>query len=345
MLPFGFGTPCGFWLRGCDIATYADFLRQHANPDSRVRRLYWIYGEEEIFRYFTVSRIKELLDVTPFNTMSLSLVDTPETEIWASLNQHPLDSTQRRLLVIHEAQRLQHLDRLESWISDNQTTRGRSATAVFLSTDPEWENPVKEVLQKSSSAQYVRCSLPKDDDDRLRRAQEVICAWGPEGTISKTAAGVLAQHVNFDMGEALAVMRKASLFPGMALSVEAIRSLAPRRVEEDIVWSLIALDKQRAAEAVVEADQYTDLGRMIGTLTAHVEMLSRINEVLTVSKSVKDTAKRIRAKEQYVRRLYPYARLYPRKEAIRRTLLLGRFDDAWQQGAREGVLEALLASW
>lgn len=323
------------------MSTYADFLRQHAKEGARVRRLYWVYGEEEMFRLLTVDRIKQLSGVHQFNVSRLSAFDTPETEIWAALNQHPLDSDQKRLIVVTEAQRLQHLDRLESWIKDNQTTRGRNATAVFVSSEPEWDHPLREFVGKSSSAQHVKCSLPKNESDRLKRAQEVICAWG---NIDRTIAGVLAVRVNFDMAEAFGVMRKAALFPEARLTVSVIENLAPRKVEEDVVWALIALNKRKAVEALVEAST-TSASRIIGSLSTHVEALGRLNAVVASTKTIKDAAHRIGAREQYVRRLYPFARLYPRAEVTRRTLLLTRLDAAYNRGAREGVLESLIALW
>lgn len=315
----------------------------HSGENARVRRLYWVYGEEDMFRFLAVRRIKDLCQAQQFNTLNLSAMDTPETEVWANLNQHPLDSEQKRLIIVHEAQRLEHLDRLAHWLKDNQGNRKKPATAVFVSNDADWADEVKEIFSKSSAAQYVKCALPKDETDRLKRAQDIICTWG-HGNIDRTSAGVLALRVNFDMAEAYAVMAKAALFPQAKVTVSAIEKLAPRHVEEDVVWALLSLNKRKAAEAVVVAGPEVT-GRVLGTLATHVDMLARINSVLTVSTGAKDAAKRIGAREQYVRRLYPLARLYPRKEAVRRTLLLSRLDAAFNQGAREGVLESLLALW
>lgn len=323
------------------MGTYSDFLRTHSGQNPRVRRLYWVYGEEDMFRVLTVARIKQLSNTHSFNITRLSVSDTPETEIWASLNQHPLDSEQKRLIIVHDAQKLKHLDRLVAWIKDNQTVRGANATAIFVSTDSDWEDEAREDIAKSSSATLVKCALPKDESDRLKRAQEIICAWG---TVDWTTAGVLALRVNFDMAEAFAVMQKASLFPDYRLSPGAIEALAPRKVEDDIVWALVGLNKRKAIEAVTE-NPVSDVSSIIGTLSTHVEMLSRINAVLPSSKSVKEAASKARAREQYVRRLYPHARLYPRKEAVRRTMLLTRLDRSLQRGAKEGVLEALIALW
>lgn len=325
------------------MGTYNDFLRLHDSTDSRVRRLYWVYGEEDLFRVLVANRIKKLADVQQFNTTYLNASENSESEIWAVLNQHPLDSDQQRLLFVQNAERLSRLEEMVAWLKDPQTTRGCNATVVFLSNDSEWEAEEREFVSKSSTAMIVKCALPKDPSDRLKRAQDIICAWG-DGNITRTNAGVLAQRVNFDMAEAHAVMRKAALFPEAQVNVGAIELLAPRRIEDDIVWALVTMQKRLAAEALSEVS-ITDAGKIIGALSTHVEMLARLNGVMVVSNSARDAARRVRGKEQYVRRLYPYARFYPRREAVRRTLLLSRMDRAYSSGSREGVLESLVALW
>lgn len=323
------------------MANYTDFLRQHAGEKPRVRRLYWVCGEEEVFRLAVVARLKEVAAVAPYNTLTLSAAETPESEIWAHLNQHPLDSDQKRLIVVHEAQRLVGLNRLVSWVKDNQTVRSRNAVAIFVSSDPDLEHEERDALAASSSALIVKCSLPKDEKDRLKRATEIVCAWG---NIDSTVAGVLVKRVNYDMHEALAFMQKANLFPNARISVAAVEALTPRRVEEDVVWSLIGLNKRKAVEAVEEA-AHTEAGFVLGSLAAHIEALGRLNAVLSSTTSVRDMARKIEAREGYVRTLLPYAKFYSRKETVRRTVLLNRMDDAYHRGAKEGVLEALIALW
>lgn len=305
-----------------------------------MRRLYWLFGEEVVFRNLAVERIKELHGATPWNTLTLTLRDTPEPEVWAAVNQHPIDTNEKRLLVIQDADRLKNLENLTGWLKDSQITRSGKMTAVFVSSDQEWEDDAREVVAKSSSAMYVKCALPKNEDDRLKRAVEIIQSWG---NVSSTHAGVLAMRVNFDMAEARAVMEKMSYFPEAALTTKTVELLAPRKVEEDIVWSLLALNKKKATEALVETSP--DVGRIIGSLSTHVDALARLNNVLGTAKNIRDAAQRTSIREAYVRRLWPLARLYPRKEAVRRTLLLNRLDNLHQQGAKEGVLESLVALW
>lgn len=323
------------------MGNYNDFLRQYEKEGARVRRLYWVYGEEPVFKELVLARIRELSGVSQFNVTRLSADSTSESEIWAALNQHPLDSDQTRLLVIREAQRLKHVDRLEAWLKDNQTIRGRNATAVFLSESSDWEDAVREVVSKSSSAQVVKCSLPKNEADRTKRAKEIICAWG---NIDPVTAGVLAERVNYSMSDAYGVMWKASVFPQAHLSAAAVEKLAPRRVDEEFVWNLLALKKRLAAEAIAES-QASDVGQILSALSTHLAALVALNPIVATTRSVKDAAFRVGEREQYVRLLMPLARLYPPPEANRRMALLARMDHAHLSGAREGVLEALTALW
>lgn len=317
------------------MSTFTDFQRTHTGEKARVRRLYWVHGEEETLRLEVVARVREMAGALPFNTLTLDAGEIPESEIWAHLNQHPLGSEQKRLVVVHRAEHLVHLDRLTAWAKD----RSRNAVAVFESSDPDLVHPEQAVLSKSSSAMVVHCTLPKAPDARLRRAIEIVQSWG---NIDPVTASVLVKRVNFDMAEARAFMRKVSLFPAVrerGVSAQVVYALAPRRVEEEVIWALIACNKRAAVEAVTEGEVNVPL--VIATLAAHIETLSLMNALLTSTTGIKDMAYKMEAREHHIRMLFPYAGLYPRREAVRRTLLLTRLDKA----PHEGLLEALIALW
>ena len=325
------------------MTTYNVFSRQHAAEDARVRRLYWICGSEEILRFLALDRIKALFHPSPYNIFTVSTRDTPEVEIWAGLNQHPLDSDQRRLYVVHGAEKLENLNPLLAWVKDPQTTRGRNTTAVFVSSDADWVGEEKEIIAKLSNAQVVRCSLPVSEEDKMKRAQEIVCAWG---NINRISAGTLLSRVGFDLHEALAVMQKASLFPEMRVSVAAIQKLAPLRVDEDVVWDLLALQRRKAAEAIASPDTEVKVGYVLSSLSSHVAALARLYPFTSRSRlTLKEVAKQTQLREGYVRRLVPFSRHYPPTEVARRMRLLSHLDAVWHQGANEGVLESLVVQW
>jgi DNA polymerase III delta subunit len=323
------------------MSTFGDFWRNHTGEKARARRLYWICGPEEVLRLTALEMVRGLVAAEPYNVLTVSTRDTSTPEIWAGLNQYPMSSDHRRLYVEHEAQALKDLAPLEAWLKDPSTTRGKNTTAVFMSSAPDWEGDTKETVARSSSAFYVRCALPQNEEDRMKRAQEIVCRWG---NIDRTVAGVLLQRVNFNLYEARAVMQKAALFPQSRVTVAAVQQLAPLRVEEDIIWSLLALNRRKAAEAVAVGE--ANVSNVIGALSTHVETLGRMNPLMATGRiSLREVCRRTKIKEQYARRLASYARLYPSDEVIRRTRLLERMDTAWQSGAREGVLESLIAQW
>lgn len=328
------------------MGSYNDFLRLHASPEAKVRRLYWVCGEEVTLREMVLERVKELADVPDFHYHSVVVGPTKEPDVWGLLNQYPADPLKRRLVIVRDAERLKNMEMLKDWLTTSlfRGSRTPGTTAVFLSNAAEWpmdhEVATREVLVKSSTALYVRCALPKDERDRRKRVQEILCGWG---NIDPTHAIILAERVNFDMAEARTVMAKAAYFRG-TLNARAIEALAPVKVEDDIVWSLLGLDKRRASQALQELPD-TQVSRVIGALTAHVEVLGRLNGVLTRGLSVRDLSSKMNISETYARKLLPFAKLYPRKATVHRTLLLNKVDAAWQRGAREGVLEVLVAGW
>jgi hypothetical protein len=323
------------------VSTFSDFWRTHTGEKARARRLYWICGVEEILRLTALDVIRDLAQALPFNTTVVTARETSEAEVWAGLNQHPLDSEHKRLYVVHDAHLLKNLDPLVAWLKDPGTSRGKNTTAVFVSSEPDWEGEAKEIVVKSSTSFFLKAALPANADDRMKRAQEIVCRWG---NIDATTAGVLLERVNFDLYYAKSVMDKAALFPDARVTYAAVQQLAPQQVEEEIVWSLVAVNRRKAAEAGAVAPVV--IGPVIGALSTHVETLGRMHPLMATGRiPLREVCRRAKIKESYARRLAPYARLYPADEVARRTRVLERLDTAWQAGAREGVLEALVALW
>lgn len=304
--------------------------------------MYWVCGEEPVLRSLVTDQIVAMYGALPYNTFRLSAREIPESEIWAHLNQHPLDSEQKRLLVVTDAERLEQPIRLEGWLAENQRTRNKNVCAIFVADEPDLTSPLYKVLNASSSAVYVRCTLPKAPEDREKRAVDMICSWG---RINPINARVLYEHVGGDLYEARAVMQKAGFFPEAEVNVGAIRVLAQPRVQDEIVWNLISGRRKAAADALA-AGTDVPVGKVLATLAAHLEYLGRLYDLMSLPTfSIADAARRLDIRQQYVRLLSPHARLYPANEVTRRLYLLARLDHLYQQGARDGILEAVVAGW
>lgn len=297
-----------------------------------MRKVYWVCGEEDTLIRATIDRLTELLVASEFNCDRLFCDEIPETEVWSVLDRHPIDTRTMRLIVVYGAERLKHLDRIGEWLQANKSGP-RRVCLVFVAAGDE----APEQFPAGSNSCVVRCSLPQAHDARRKRAVEILTGWGCE----PLAARAVLDHVGYDLSEARHVIDKAKYFPKMSLSREVAVAFAPRSTGSDFVSALLALRKRDAVAACAD----TDISLVLGSLATHVQALSMINRYLPVGLSLGEIAHATGLKEGYVRSLHPYARFYPRREAMRRTFLLERLDHAHAHGADDGVLEALIAAW
>lgn len=324
------------------MASYPEFVRLSAKRS--LRRLYWVCGDQSALREEVVKEITRQAAVADLDFVSMDASSVKESAVWAALNQYPLDPSKRRLVVVRGAEQLRNLAMLSDWL-DAKTMRSPKTpgtTAVMVSATPEWpldHNPeLRAKVVKGWTSMYVRCSLPKED--RKKRAGEIICGWG---RISQPTAEMLAERVGFDMGVAKGVMAKTVYFKG-EVTPKMVEFLSPRAPEDSYAEALLGLDKPRAAESIAELER-NEVSRAIGRLASELEMLGRMHGILTRGLSIREMATRLNVSETRIRRLLPIAKLYPRKAVVHRSLLLHKADAAWQRGAREGVMEMLVAAW
>jgi DNA polymerase III delta subunit len=327
------------------MATYTDYARLHADGKRKIRRCYWICGEEVVLREIIVSEIKGWIDPDDMDYRSITVTAKNEPEVWDALNAYGISNVKkRRLLVVRGAERLKKLERLKDWIEDSslRSSGTPGLTVVFLSTDDEWPQDrhpeVRERVLGSSTALYVRCSLPKDG--RIERAAEIITTWG---NIDVRNAEILYKRVGHDLGASRSTMQKARYFPHK-VEGNLLMALSPLNPQDDVVDALLALDKPRALRGIEDLSR-EDQGKVIGRLTAHLDLLTRLEPIAGQRKGVRDLAYGLGVSETYVRMLLPHVRFYPRKAVLRRVMLLSAIDDAWNRGARHGVMERLVAQW
>lgn len=326
------------------MATYPEFRRKHRGEKPKILRCYWITGPEAVLREEAVDLIRKWCDVESVEYASMNVTAKTEPDVWDHLDQYGLRPEKRRLLLVRGAERLKNVERLLAWLNDSQlrTSGTPGTTVIFVSAEDEWPQDRKvetrERVLKASTSMYVRCALPKDHN--TARASEVIQTWG---RISDTEARRLFVRVGRDLGAARSVMRKSEFFPG-EIRGKVLDALSPSNPQEDVVEAILGLDKRRALLSAIELDR-REIGRVLGTLAAHLDVLSRLEPVAGTRSPLREVASRLGVSETWVRMLIPYVKFYPRKQQVRRALLLDKIDNAWQRGARHGVLEALIAAW
>jgi hypothetical protein len=165
------------------VATFSDFRRLALQGD--LKRFTYACGEEEVLLEEVVDATRLGLDVREENYVSLTVGEVSEKDVWAALNQYPLDPLDMRLVVVRQSDRIRDWVRLEDWI----LSRHMPNTYVLMVGEGddfpyrvEFKDGkrIKVYVNEQTrdritrSGRLVLCNLPKDVERREAAAQEII---------------------------------------------------------------------------------------------------------------------------------------------------------------------------
>lgn len=97
------------------MATFLDFLRI-VEREQKPRRLTYVCGNQAALREEVIDAARVLLDVNDLNFESLSADSDKPHKIWAAINQYPTNFTERRLVLVREADKLTKTEQLADWL-------------------------------------------------------------------------------------------------------------------------------------------------------------------------------------------------------------------------------------
>ena len=315
------------------MATYLDFLRM---IQRKVRRCYWVCGEEVVLREQVVGLLRrEAVRLGAQERISLNVLEDGEAAVWESLDSWSLDQDRPGLLVVRDAERLRKVERLASWLADLNAPR---KVVVFVAAEPSWPTTrtpeVRERITKTGV--YVQCSVSSHHS-----SVEIVAGW--LGGDSNAAERVL-EWCGWDLVTARDSVRKAALM-GRREDLRVLEYLSEPRPLEQFASQLTACDRARAVQSAGLLNSYAERSAAIGLLDANLAALSKINKALRTAWSSREIAGRLDLHRMVVERLQPYARLYGPDQVRSRARELARADRALAEGAEVGVLETMAARW
>jgi len=356
------------------VASYGQARAQLDAGD--FKRVTWVCGSERVLVEELVDLYRALVGASEMERSILVAGSDTDREVWAAVNQYPFQTGANRLVVVRDADRIKRWKPLKEWLS---TTRQMPTNHIlFVSSEPTLQyKPVEGggvdsrgkpkvelvahlrwIADASNGALYEcrkpAATVPVDSKTRrpVRSGPPDIVLWVQRHVRADDKADAyLLQRVGGDLSRARAVCSKAQLFRG-DLTEPVVDELAAEFLsDEDFADALLNLNKPRA---LLSLDQMSerDYSRTIGFLDSQLESLHRLNRALRqgarsnlelVSASGLDSFVVMRLRG--VAKVYDYARV----KHARRVLTVA--DDALRSGsiegagARDGVMESLIALW
>lgn len=319
------------------MGTYAQW--RTAIDSGELRRVTWICGDQHVLIEEVVDTVKDKLNPSPLDHVSLSFSPTFERDVWAAANQYPLNPGSNRMILIRDADRLTRWQQLEAWLTRTRTMPG--VYLVFVSNEPDLPTHTlagKKVLKPHVAAlraprgSLVKCTMPAEAD-----ALAFVRRRAP---LDDSTARYLLTRTGGNLGAAAAVCAKLRLFE-QAAGAATINALVAEAPAADFTDNLIALDKRQALLSLTGLAD-AELIRLIALLDSRLDLLERLHRIQIAGQSWRDVSG---VNPFLLRRYMPHARHYDAAGCTRRRRVLAVVDDALRTGARDGVFEALTALW
>lgn len=320
------------WRKGADKGT--------------VRRFTWVCGAELVLVQEVVARITTLVAPERGNLVRCSAGTFPEAELWTAAAEYPASPDQKRLIVVYEAHLLKGWENLISLLSYSRELRHlhmvfvspEAALTRVTSYSAEGDETTLAyhlaALRDAAQGQLVVCSTP---------AYEDLIAWVKRLLpVSDTLASYLLTRCGGELSAVRDACTKIRAMEFAELTRGLIDELAVAAPGYDFADSLIWGDK-KAAMAAIPGEH--ELGSLIGLLDARLDMLAELHKAVASGLRGADLHQKMRVPPFVVARYRRCAGGYTEQSVQHRRAVLAVADDAYRQGARVGVAEAIAALW
>ncbi len=303
-----------------------------AADKGEVRRVTFVCGDVPVLVNEVVDTVTALVDAGVLDKVTVWAGETPAAEVWDIAAQYPLTPEAPRLVCVRDAHLLKDWSPLAGWVAGARFLPG--VHLLFVSASAELPSvrgkpaPHIAALQGRRQAHLVRCAQLKAED---------AIAWvRRRARVDQDVAHHLLRRVAGNLGAAAQVCAKVALFDGQP-SRSTVDALCAEAGDE-FVEELLSGRKRQALRAVADAEP----GAAIGLLVHRVDLLGALWRASRAGQS----AREITGHPPFlVHRFLPHAKHYDPQRCVYARRVLAVVDGAYRNGARDGVLEALVALW
>lgn len=307
-------------------------------------------GTEPVLRDFIVEKALEHFADSPWSRVFYWANTDDSDEIWAELDQFPLDG-EPRIVVVRYAEKLSDLHRLKDWVASR--TKNPLTHVLFVSSEPELsrEEPTKEMLKERKkpallphlAAIYGKGSLVECKPFTQATAKHAVKWVQSMVPIRPGTAGKLLERANGDLRLTMSTVRKLAAFPEEITeqSINLLLSARPRMSFHD---ALLTLDKPAAMLALdyLQPDQYS---AEIGLLDQRLEVLGVVRDMVLMHKNRGEIAKALGPMGFMASEFMAVSKMYDKRRRDAARALLAKTDAALKAGQTRGPMQALAVLW
>lgn len=316
-----------------------------------VKQITWLCGTEPVLIEDIVDTLRAHFEDEPWNFSTFVAGDDPDREIWADLDQHPIDGRTPRLVIVRNAEKLKDLSRIVSWVS---TKNANPLThVVFVANDQELvrSDPTPEQKRERKRPDLLphlaaiqgKGALIECKPFTQATAKHAVTWVQSKVEIRRGVAGKLLERANGDLRLTRDAYRKLSVFPD-EISEQTINLLLSARPRMSFVDAVLEIDK-RAALLALEHLPVSEYSATLGLLDQRLEVVGQVRDMLVSHQSVGQITAALGNMGFLARDLIPLAKSYDKARRAALRALLAKTDEALRAGVTRGPLEILVHFW
>lgn len=315
-----------------------------------MKQVTWVCGSEAVLVDDVVDTLRGSRIFEEWNFESYSVGSDRERDIWASLDQHPIDKTMR-LVVVRHADQLKHLGRIEQWVK-NRTTNPLTYV-IFVSDEPalarvtltpeERKVKIKAELLPHLAAISGKGALIECRPFTQATAKHAVSWVESKIKIRRGVAGHLLDRANGNLRLVRDAVRKLRAFDD-EVTKQTIELLLSEQPRSSFVEALLAHDKKTALLALSSTPP-TEYSSIIGLLDQRLDVLGTVHDMMVSHQTPAQITLKLGTMGFLAKDLMPISKAYDpkRRLALRKNLSVA--DEAIKGGIVEGPLQALTLFW
>lgn len=311
-----------------------------------VRQITWLCGTEPILIEEVVDSIRASLGVHPWNYQAYRVGEDPERDIWNDLDRHSIDQG-FRLVVIRNAEGLTEWERWLDWVK-NRTTNPKTYV-VFVSNeekaptvggDKKGEKPTvaPHVAVFSRRGHVIECR-----PFTQTTAKHAVSWMQSKARLRDNVAGHLLNRANGNLRLARDMSLKLAVL-GDDITIQMVNALLAERPRESFEDALMARHKREALLALERLPE-GEYSRVVGRLDSNLDLAGLIYDMTSAHANTGEIVRAAGSRAFLVPALAPHAKHYDQRRRINLRRVLASADEALRGGAREGVMESIVALW
>jgi DNA polymerase III delta subunit len=329
------------------MSTFSVWLQAYTK-DPKPKRVTWVCGDARVLVDDVVASTVKALDLRPWSETRFVMGEDRESAIWEALGQFPLE-LEDRVVVVYGAERIKNFSPLAKFIG--QRKRNPHTYLILVSDSPRAERtkPNREEGTKAELLPHLALIQAKGRIVECKKftnatAKHAVTWIQARAKVSASVATHILLRTNGDLQAIRDVCVKVSVLPE-ATNV-AVNALTPVLPTDTFADALMVLDRKTALAALQGLSE-SERVEALYDLSNRLDTARWVNGMMTSRQS--KTAIRAMLKERGQAHLVDYlmdtAKYYNPKRGLEVRRVLDGAIRAFESGARDGVLESVIAVW